>query len=153
VNIAVLHGPNLNLLGRREPTLYGQSTLAQINEGVHRLAAELGIDVQTYQSNAEGGLIDYIHEVADRVDGFVVNAAGLTHSSVSLRDALTGADRPFVEVHLSNPSVRESFRQHSLLADVAVGVVAGFGADSYLLGLRGLVARITASDAAAGPGS
>jgi 3-dehydroquinate dehydratase II len=87
------------------------------------------------------------------VDGFVVNAAGLTHSSVSLRDALTGADRPFVEVHLSNPAARESFRQHSLLADVAVGVVAGFGADSYLLGLRGLVARITASDAAAGPGS
>ncbi|HSJ05232.1 MAG TPA: type II 3-dehydroquinate dehydratase [Longimicrobiales bacterium] len=153
MNIAILHGPNLNLLGRREPALYGHSTLAQIDEAVGRLAAELGIAVQMYQSNAEGDLIDYIHEVAARVDGFVVNAAGLTHTSVSLRDALTGVDRPFVEVHLSNPSAREPFRRESLLTDVATGVVAGFGADSYLLGLRGLVARITASDAAAGPGS
>lgn len=142
MRIAVLSGPNLNLLGRREPELYGSATLAEIEARLGELAEELGVDLDTYQSNAEGALIDYIHAAADRVDAFVVNAGGLTHTSVSLRDALIGVGRPFVEVHVSNPAAREPFRRESLLSDRAAGVVVGFGADSYLLGLRGLVARL-----------
>ena len=109
-----------------------------------RALAELGIELDTFQSNTEGALIDYIQGVAPRVDAFLVNAGGLTHTSVSLRDALIGVGRPFVEVHLTNPASRESFRHGSLLSDRALGVVVGFGADSYLLGLRGLVARLGA---------
>ncbi|CAN5636854.1 type II 3-dehydroquinate dehydratase [soil metagenome] len=143
MKIAVISGPNLNLLGRREPAIYGTTTLPQIEDRLRALAGELGVDLDTYQSNAEGALIDYIQASADRVDGFLVNAAGLTHTSVALRDALTGMGRPFVEVHLTNPAAREEFRHGSLLSDCAAGVVVGFGAESYLLGLRGLVARLT----------
>jgi 3-dehydroquinate dehydratase II len=153
VRIAVLSGPNLNLLGRRETVVYGRATLAQIEDRLRGLASELGVELETFQSNAEGALIDYIHEASDRVDGFVVNAGGLTHTSVSLRDALSGIGLPFVEVHLSNPSAREPFRHQSLLSDRALGVVTGFGAESYLLGLRGLIARLAESAAAAGRGS
>jgi 3-dehydroquinate dehydratase II len=151
VRVAVLSGPNLNLLGTREPEVYGLETLAEIESRLQREALALGVELETYQSNGEGPLIDYVQEAAGRVDAFVVNAGGLTHTSVSLRDALVGVARPFVEVHLSNPYAREPFRHHSLLSDRALGVVVGFGAESYLLGLRGLVARLTG--AAAGRGA
>lgn len=142
MRVGVLHGPNLNLLGRREPDVYGRTTLAEIDGRLAALGAELGIDVETFQSNGEGELIDWIHAMAGRVAGFVVNAGAYTHTSVALRDALAGVGLPFVEVHLSNIYARESFRRRSLLAPGAVAVVAGFGAESYLLGLRGLVARL-----------
>jgi 3-dehydroquinate dehydratase II len=147
VRIGVIHGPNLNLLGRREPDVYGPETLAQIEDRLRGHARELGVELDTYQSNSEGDLIDYIQRSAERVSGFLINAGGLTHTSVCLRDALIGVDRPFVEVHLSNPAAREPFRHVSLLADRAAGVVTGFGAESYVLGLKGLVARLNASAA------
>jgi 3-dehydroquinate dehydratase II len=149
VRVAIIHGPNLNLLGGREPEIYGHTTLAELEERLTRLAGDLGVELESFQSNAEGSLIDYIQQAAGRVDGYVVNAAGLTHTSVSLRDALLAVDRPFVAVHLTNPAAREPFRHRSLLSDCAVGVVEGFGVDSYLLGLRGLVVRLTESNAAA----
>ncbi|NJD09441.1 MAG: type II 3-dehydroquinate dehydratase [Gemmatimonadetes bacterium] len=139
MRIAVVHGPNLDLLGHREPSIYGRTSLADINGQLGELATALGVELEVLQSNAEGDLIDYIHEAAARVDGFLVNAAGLTHTSVALLDALLAVDRPYVEVHLSNPAGRERFRRRSLLAPRARGVVQGFGAESYLLGLRGLV--------------
>jgi 3-dehydroquinate dehydratase II len=146
VRIGIVSGPNLNLLGVREPEVYGHDTLDQIQARLQRLAEEIGVELETFQSNAEGTLIDYIQESAERVDAFLVNAGGLTHTSVSLRDALIGVGRPFVEVHLSNPAAREPFRHVSLLADRALGVVVGFGAESYVLGLRGLVAQLNAAD-------
>lgn len=153
MRVAVISGPNLNLLGRREPEIYGSTTLEAIEERLHALGAEAGVGLEMFQSNAEGELIDYIQAAADRVDAFLINAGGLTHTSVALRDALLAADRPFVEVHLSNPATREPFRHVSLLADRAVGVVAGFGAESYLLGLRGLVARTPGAGAESAGGS
>ena len=137
MRVAVISGPNLNLLGQREPEVYGTVTLPQIEDGLRAMAGELGVELETFQSNAEGALIDYIQEAASRVDAFLVNAGGLTHTSVSLRDALVGVSRPFVEIHLSNPAAREPFRHLSLLTDRALGVVVGFGAESYLLGLKG----------------
>jgi 3-dehydroquinate dehydratase II len=142
VRIAVLHGPNLNLLGRREPEVYGTATLADIDDRLARLAGELGVEVGSYQSNVEGELVDWIQRTADSVAGFVVNAGAYTHTSVALLDALVGVGLPYVEVHLSNLSARESFRRESLLAPRAIGIVAGFGADSYLLALRGLVQKL-----------
>lgn len=144
MRIAVVSGPNLNLLGRREPDIYGSDTLEEIEQRLRLLGEEIGVEVESFQSNAEGALIDYIQESAERVDAFLVNAGGLTHTSVSLRDALAGVGRPFVEVHLSNPAAREPFRHVSLLTDRALGAVVGFGAESYVLGLRGLVARLSA---------
>ena len=148
MRIAVLHGPNLNLLGRREPEVYGTATLADIDANLGRLAAELGIEVETFQSNVEGDLIDYVHGAAAAVGGFVVNAGGYTHTSVALLDALSGVGRPYVEVHLSNLSAREPFRRTSLLAPRAIGIVMGFGAESYPLALRGLVQALRRSPAA-----
>jgi 3-dehydroquinate dehydratase-2 len=142
VRIAVVHGPNLRLLGRREPEVYGSETLEDVDLLVTALAEELGVEIETFQSNHEGALLDYIDEASTRVAGFVVNPGAYTHTSVALRDALLGVDRPFVEVHLSNTASRERFRRHSYLAPVSAGVVYGFGVQSYLLGLRGLVARI-----------
>jgi 3-dehydroquinate dehydratase-2 len=139
--VGVLHGPNLHLLGTREPEVYGRATLEDVNEALRDLSAELGVELAFFQSNHEGALVDWLVDSAPQVDGFLVNAAGLTHTSVVLRDALVGVGRPFVEVHLSNTAAREPFRHHSLLADRAAGVVYGFGVESYLLGLRGLVAR------------
>ena len=141
--IVVLHGPNLNLLGEREPEVYGRTTLAEIDGKLARLAAELGVAVECFQSNHEGALIDRVQAERGRAAAIVINAGGFTHTSVALRDALAAADVPVVEVHLSNVHRRESFRHHSLIAGVASGQVLGFGADSYLLGLRaaaGLVA-------------
>jgi len=139
VRIAVLHGPNLRLLGRREPEVYGTTTLEEVNALVAEAATALGTDVEFFQSNHEGELLDFIDEAARRVDGFLVNPGALTHTSVALRDAFLGVSLPFVEVHLSNTAARESFRRRSYLSDVAVGVVYGFGVRSYLVGLRGLV--------------
>ena len=150
MRIAVLHGPNLNLLGHREPEVYGRDTLDGIDRALREEAAALGAELETFQANGEGALVDYVQEAAGRVDGFVVNAAAYTHTSVALLDALVGVGRPFVEVHLSNVHAREPFRRESLLAPRAEGVVVGFGADSYLLGLRGLVRRIAPRTAAAG---
>jgi 3-dehydroquinate dehydratase-2 len=142
LRIAVIHGPNLRLLGRREPEVYGSDTLADIDAMLGTLARELGAEIERFQSNHEGELLDFIDEASSRVDGFLINPGAYTHTSVALRDALVGVDRPFVEVHLSNTAGRERFRRHSYLSPVASGVVYGFGVESYLLGLRGLVARI-----------
>ena len=143
MKIAVVHGPNLRLLGRREPEVYGTDTLDDVNRLISDLANELGVEVETFQSNHEGELIDFIDDASTRADGFVINPGAFTHTSIALRDALVGVDRPFVEVHLSNTAGRERFRRHSYLSPVASGVVYGFGVQSYLLGLRGLVARIS----------
>lgn len=139
MRIAVVHGPNLNLLGRREPEVYGHLTLADIDERLATLARELEVELETFQSNAEGELIHFIHKTSQWVAGFVINAGAYTHTSVALLDALVGTGRPYVEVHLSNLYAREPFRRRSLLAARSAGVVMGFAADSYLLGLRGLV--------------
>lgn len=151
MKVLVLHGPNLNLLGRREPTVYGAQTLDEINAQLVVLATELGVVVECLQSNHEGALIDALHAAADRVDGVLINPGGLTHSSVSLRDALLAVKLPFVEVHLSNVYAREPFRHTSLLRDVAVGLVLGFGADSYGMGLRGLISHLRRRVGDAGP--
>jgi 3-dehydroquinate dehydratase-2 len=142
LRIGVLHGPNLNLLGRREPEVYGRTTLEQVNQRLEAAASELGVELEVFQSNSEGALVDWIQESAERVEGYVVNAGGYTHTSVAILDALLGVGRPFVEVHVTNPQAREPFRHRSLLAPRAVGTVAGFGAESYVLGLRGLVVRL-----------
>lgn len=143
MRIALIHGPNLSLLGSREPEVYGTDTLDDINAAVASLGAELGVEVESFQSNSEGAILDFLEEAGPRVDGFVVNPGGLTHTSVALRDGLVAVALPFVEVHLSNTTAREDFRRHSYLSPVAAGVVLGFGSQGYLLALRGLVARIT----------
>ena len=145
LTILVLHGPNLNLLGRREPEVYGRQTLADIDRRLSVVAEELGVGVRAVQSNHEGVLIDAVQAAATegaQADGVLVNPGGFTHTSVALRDALLSVGLPFVEVHLSNVHAREPFRRRSYFSDVAVGVVCGFGVDSYELGLRGLVGRL-----------
>jgi 3-dehydroquinate dehydratase-2 len=139
----VLHGPNLNLLGEREPDVYGRHTLAEVDQGLGELATQLGCEVECRQSNHEGVLIDALHEARARFDGVLLNPGGLTHTSVALRDAVVASGLPVVEVHLSNPSAREPFRRDSLISGVALGVVQGFGGDGYRLGLRALHARLT----------
>jgi 3-dehydroquinate dehydratase-2 len=145
LRIGVVHGPNLNLLGTREPEVYGRATLDDVNAGVAALAAELGVEVEFFQSNHEGALVDHVQDAAGRVRGFVVNAGAYTHTSIALGDALAGVARPYVEVHLSNVFARERFRHRSYLAAGALGIVSGFGAESYRLGLRGLVEYLNGS--------
>ena len=140
--ILVLHGPNLNALGTREPRTYGHASLDEINRRLAGLAAELGVEVECQQSNHEGVLIDALYQARGRSHGILINPGALTHTSVALRDATLAAGLPVVEVHLSNPSARESFRQHSFLSGAALGVIQGFGADSYLLGLRALAGHL-----------
>lgn len=141
--IAVVHGPNLNLLGTREPQVYGSTTLAQIDEGLRRLGEELGVQVDCFQSNHEGALVERIHAAARDGTRFVlINPAAYTHTSVALRDALAGVALPFVEVHLSNVYRREKFRHHSYFSDLAEAVISGCGALGYSLALRFAVERL-----------
>lgn len=134
--ILVLHGPNLNLLGQREPDIYGHTTLSEIDASLLARATERGAELRCFQSNREGILIDHLHAaMSDGTDAVVLNAGGFTHTSVALRDAVVGCGLPVIEVHLSNTAAREEFRHTSLLAPVVVGTIAGFGRASYLLGL------------------
>ena len=145
-SILVLNGPNLNLLGSREPGQYGHRTLEEIMEELHRFAGACGHTLQHLQENSEGVLVEAIHKAAhDGVDYIIFNPAAYTHTSVALRDAMLAVRIPFVEVHLSNVHAREEFRTHSFFSDVAVGVITGFGPDSYHLGLRALFSKLTAN--------
>ena len=139
MRVLVLHGPNLNLLGTREPEIYGKTTLAEIDARLATLAKELAVEIRIHQSSHEGQLVDHIHDAARWAAGILLNAAAYTHTSIAIRDAIKGIGLPTVEVHLSNPHAREEFRHVSLIAPVCVGTVSGFGADSYTLGLRALL--------------
>ena len=145
MRIAVLNGPNLNLLGVREPERYGRTSLSDVERRLGEVAAELGVELECSQHNGEGQLIDAVHAMRGRVDGAVVNAGAYSHSSLALRDALVGASVPFVEVHVTNVYAREPERRHSMIADLAVGMVAGFGAQSYVLALQALLGRLRAA--------
>jgi 3-dehydroquinate dehydratase-2 len=144
--ILVLNGPNLNMLGTRQPEIYGRTTLGEIESAMRDLAESLapGVDLSFFQSNHEGALIDAIQQSTGEIDAIIINPGGLTHTSVALRDALVGADRPVVEVHMSNIHARESFRHHSYIAPIAVGQIAGFGAAGYLLALRSVIENVLA---------
>jgi 3-dehydroquinate dehydratase-2 len=144
MRIAVLNGPNLNLLGQREPEIYGRTTLAEIETMVRDAARGHGVEIDWLQTNHEGELVDAVQGLRGRADGALINAAALTHSSLALRDALLAVKVPFVELHLSNIFSREPERRHSVIADLAIGMVTGFGAQSYLLGLQALVGRLRA---------
>ncbi len=142
MRIAVLNGPNLNLLGTREPELYGHGTLADLETALAAEAARLGVTLQWFQTNHEGAFVDAVQGLRGQADGALINAAAFTHTSLAIRDALLAVRVPFVEVHLSNIFAREAERRHSRLADLAVGVVAGFGPASYLMGLGALVQKL-----------
>ena len=137
--VLVLNGPNLNLLGKRQPEIYGRLTLEQINKKIQVLAKELRVEVEMRQSNSEGELVNWIQEAPAGFGAIVINPAAYTHSSVALRDAISAAGIPTVEVHISNIYKREEFRKHSYIAGAAVGQITGFGVQSYLLGLRAVV--------------
>jgi 3-dehydroquinate dehydratase II len=142
LSVLILHGPNLNLLGLREPGIYGVSTLVQIDTQLIELGQSLNTVVQSFQSNHEGVLVDAIHDARDRHHGIVINAGAYTHTSIAIRDAIAAVQIPTVEIHLSNIYKREQFRHHSYLASIVVGQISGFGANSYYLGLQALVAYL-----------
>ena len=146
MRIAVINGPNLNLLGQRQPEIYGKTTLAEIESRLREVARELDAAISFAQFNGEGQIIDAIHALKGAADGALINAGAYSHTSLAIHDALTSVSVPFAEVHLSNIYAREPERRHSVLADAAVGVIAGFGAMSYELALRGLVGRLSADD-------
>lgn len=142
LNIQVLHGPNLNLLGQREPGVYGSATLDEINQLLEQEAQALLVKISIQQSNHEGVLVDAIHSAWGQHQGILINAGGYTHTSVAIRDAIAAVNLPVVEVHLSNIYRRESFRHHSYIAPVAIGQISGFGGESYRLGLQALVRHL-----------
>jgi 3-dehydroquinate dehydratase II len=142
MRIAVLNGPNLNLLGQREPEVYGRTSLAEIEAMVRETAGRLDTEIYWFQTNHEGGMVDAVQGLRGQADGALINAAALTHSSLALRDALLAVKIPFVELHLSNIFAREPERRHSVIADLALGMVTGFGAQSYVLALQALVGRL-----------
>ena len=144
--ILVLNGPNLNLLGTREPEVYGRETLADIERELHELSGTAGVTLDCFQSNAEHALIDRIHAAREaHVDYIIINPGAFTHTSIALRDALSAVTIPFVEVHLSNVHAREEFRRHSYFSDLAIGVVTGFGADSYRMAVQAILRRLARS--------
>jgi 3-dehydroquinate dehydratase-2 len=145
MRIAVLNGPNLNLLGQREPEVYGHTTLAEIEAMVRDAAVPLGAQIDWFQTNHEGELVDAVQRLRGQADGALINAAALTHSSLALRDALLAVRVPFVELHLSNIFAREPERRHSVIADLALGMVTGFGPQSYVLALQALMGRLRAA--------
>jgi 3-dehydroquinate dehydratase-2 len=145
MRIAVLNGPNLNLLGQREPEVYGRTSLAEIEAMVREAAGPLGAEIDWFQTNHEGELVDAVQGLPGRADGALINAAALTHSSLALRDALLAVRVPFVELHLSNIFAREPERRHSMIADLALGMVTGFGPQSYILALQALMGRLRAA--------
>ena len=142
MRIAVINGPNLNLLGVREPSVYGTETLGDVERRLQELARDLGVTLEFVQRNGEGELVEYIHGLRGRADAAIVNAGAYSHSSLAIRDALTGVAMPFVEVHISNVYAREPERRHSMLAPAAVGVICGMGTLGYDLALRGLAAKL-----------
>ena len=142
IKILVLNGPNLNLLGKRQPEIYGRLTLPEINKKIQALAKELGVEVTIRQSNSEGELVTWIQDAPKEFNAVVINPAAYTHSSIAMRDGITAAGIPTVEVHISNIYKREEFRRHSYIAGAAVGQIAGFGVNSYLLGLRAVVDQL-----------
>jgi len=144
MQLLLLNGPNLNLLGQREPGIYGQSSLASIEETLCAEAKAAGAVLECFQSNFEGALVERVHQAMGSCQGILINAGAYTHTSIALRDALLGVSIPYVELHLSNTHARESFRHHSFLADRAVGVVSGFGPMSYSLALQGLIHHLRA---------
>ena len=141
--ILVIHGPNLNMLGRREPDQYGSRTLKEINQELKAKAAELGVRLSDYQSNHEGDIVECIQKAAGQVDGLIINPAAFTHTSVAIRDALLLLDAPILEVHISNIYKREAFRHHSYVADIATGQISGLGPIGYLLALEAMVGLIS----------
>jgi 3-dehydroquinate dehydratase II len=145
LTVLILHGPNLNLLGLREPGIYGVSTLAEIDTQLVKLGKTLNAKVDSFQSNHEGVLVDTIQASRDKYQGLVINAGAYTHTSVAIRDAISAVQLPTVEVHLSNIYKREEFRHHSYLAAISIGQISGFGAHSYYLGLRALVGHLSAA--------
>jgi 3-dehydroquinate dehydratase-2 len=142
IKILVIHGPNLNLLGRREPGVYGRTTLTQINSQLQELAGKIGVELRIIQSNHEGEIVSFIGDNADWADGIVINPAAYTHTSVAIRDAIAAVGLPTVEVHLSNVFSREEFRHFSYISPVATGVICGFGAESYILALKAIIKEI-----------
>lgn len=143
MKILIINGPNINLLGTREPEIYGTLTLDKINAELLTFANELGVEIETFQSNIEGEIVDKIQWAKGNCEGIVINPAAYTHTSVAIRDAISAVALPAVEVHISNIHSREEFRKHSFIAPVCIGQIAGFGLDSYKLGLRGLINHIS----------
>ena len=141
-HVLIIHGCNLNLLGKREPEIYGRKTLAEIDDAIESVARELGLEVRIIQTNHEGEIIDAIQESVEWAHGIIINPAGFTTTSIGIYDAIRGVGLPAIEVHLSNIHAREQFRRHSMIAPACAGQISGFGADSYLLALRALAAKL-----------